>query len=129
MPRYFAESGPDGIVFSVIQGDVKPDSPNVRECAGFHILGNKWDGSKFVAVAVAPRYKVWSKPQFILQLGKTTFDAIIDGTDKDLRFAKYVLDSADAVDMNVAEYVSLVDLLRAKNIITAAQLTALKVLE
>lgn len=129
MLKYFAEFGLDGIVFSIVQSEVAPVSPNVRECAGYQDLGKKWDGAKFVAVAKPARYKVWSKPQFILTIGKTAFDSIVDGADKDLRFAKYVLDSADSVDMNVPEYVALVDLLRAKNIITAAQLTALKVLE
>ena len=127
MRNFFAEFGADGVVFSVLQSDVAPVSQNVKECAGVHVLGQKWDGAKFVVVAPVLRPKVWSKPQFILLVGKTAFDAIIDGSDKDLRFAKYVLDSADAVDMNVAEYVALVELLRTKNLITAAQLTALKV--
>lgn len=129
MPKYFAEFGLDGIVFSVVQSDVAPVSPNVKECAGNQDLGKKWDGDKFIAVAKPVRFKVWSKPQFILTIGQASFNSIVDGADKDLRFAKYVLDSADAVDMNVPEYVALVDLLRAKNIISVAQLAALKVQE
>lgn len=126
MPKFYAESGVDGVVFSVVQSDVKPDSPNVRECAGFHVLGQKWDGAKYVAVVAAPVYKVWSKPQFILSIGQAAFNSIIDGTDKDLRFAKYVLDSADSVDMNIPDYVAMVELLKTKGLITAAKLTELK---
>lgn len=128
MPKFFAESGGDGIVFSVVQSEVKPDSLNVRECAGFSDLGKKWDGEKFVAVAAAPRYKVWSKPEFVLSIGQAAFDSIVDGNDKALRFAKYVLDSAGSVDPNVKEYADMIDLLRAKNLITAAKLAELKAL-
>lgn len=126
MPKFYAESGGDGVVFSVVQSEVKPDSPNVRECAGMHILGQKWDGAKFVVVSAAARFKVWSKPQFILSIGQAAFNSIIDGVDKDLRFAKYVLDSGDFVDMNVPEYADLVTLLNTKGLITAAKLAELK---
>ncbi|MEN0037461.1 MAG: hypothetical protein AAGC78_10340 [Cellvibrio sp.] len=126
MNKFYAQFGADGVVFSVLESGNKPDSPNVKECEGRHVLGQKWDGAKFVVLPAVTQYKIWSKPQFILSIGKTAFDAIIDGADKDLRFAKYVLDSADAVDMNVPDYVSLVDLLRTKNLITAAKLAEIK---
>lgn len=129
MPKYFAQWGADLIVFAVTESEGVIAGANVAECAGYQVIGQKREGNKFVVVAKTARYKVWSKPQFILTIGKTAFDSIVDGADKELRFAKYVLDSADSVDMNFPEYVALVDLLRAKNIITAAQLTALKVLE
>lgn len=126
MSKYWGQFGADGVVFSVVQSVEKPDSPSVRECAGFGDLGKKWDGEKFVVVASSPRFKVWSKPEFVLSIGQTAFDAIVDGNDKSLRFAKYVLDSAGSVDLNVPEYAAMVDLLKAKNLITATKLAELK---
>lgn len=129
MSKFYAQWGADSVVFSVVESSTPITGDNIAECLGNEVLGQKRSANKFVPVVVAPRFKVWSKPQFILTIGKTSFDSIVDGADKELRFAKYVLDSADAVDMNVAEYVALVELLKTKNIITAAQLAALKVQE
>jgi len=129
MSKFFAEYGADGVVFSVVQSEAAPDAQNIVECSGFDDLGKKFDGKNFIAVAVPVRFKVWSKPEFVLALGRAVFDAITDGNDKDLRFAKYVLDSASSVDMNDPRYVGLVDMLRAKNLIDAAKLAALKVTE
>lgn len=125
MPELFAQFGSDGVVFNV--SDKKPGIENVIECGGYDVLGKKWDGEKFVSVPAPVRYKIWSKPDFILTLGQSVYDSIVDSEDKGLRFAKYVLDSADSVDMNNPQYVALVDMLKVKNLIDAAKLAALKV--
>jgi hypothetical protein len=129
MSKFFAQFANDGFVFSVVESEKKPEGADIVECSGFDDLGKKWDGKNFIILPPVKRFKIWSKPEFVLALGRSVFDAITDGTDKDLRFAKYVLDSASAVDMNDPRYVALVDMLRAKNLIDAAKLAALKVQE
>lgn len=125
--RKYAQFGEDKIVYSITDSTVPIVGANIVEVGDDSCMGKKWDGAKFIAVPAPVRYKIWSKPDFILTVGKAAFDIITDGADKDLRFAKYVLDSADSVDMNNPQYVALVDMLRAKNIIDAAKLAALKV--
>lgn len=115
-----------GVIYSVVQSSSAPVGPNVVEVQVSDCLGKKWDGGKIVAAPVVPIYKVWSKPAFVLSIGRAAFDSIVDGGDKDLRFAKYVLDSAGSVDLNVPEYAAMVEMLKTKGVITAAKLAELK---
>lgn len=86
-------------------------------------LGKKWDGTQFVAPP--KKYKVWSKTAFVTVCGRAVFDAIVDGVDKDLRYFKYILDSADIVDLNIVQYFGMVKLLNDRKIMSDAIFSAL----
>lgn len=105
--RNLLELNDDGIAFAVLNTAGSPVGNFVE--GGASDLGKKWDGAKFID---APKkYKVWSKTAFVTICGQAVFDAIVDGSSKQLRYFKYILDSAEIVDINIPQYFAMVKLL------------------
>jgi hypothetical protein len=125
--KKYIELGVDGVAFSMLETAVEPVGNFIE--GDESNLGKKWDGKKFVDVVIPKKYKVWSKTAFVTICGRADFDAIVDGADKDLRYFKYILDSADIVDMNVPQYFGMVKLLNDKKIMSDAIFAALTVQE
>jgi hypothetical protein len=96
----------DGVAVCYTQAHSEIDSPTMIRVDDNSNLGKKWDGEKFSDLPA--RYKVWSKTEFVTLCGRAVFDAVVDGTDKDLRYFKYVLDSSAIVDLNVPAYFGMV---------------------
>lgn len=128
MSKFFAQIDQNNIIFAV--SDSKPYGDSI-ECEGFDDIGKKYNATtkQFETLAKPVRYKIWSRNDFILSLGQAVFDAIVDGNDKAMRFAKYLLDGSPVVDINDPRYMALVDLLLAKKLITAKKMAEIKVLE
>lgn len=125
--KKYAQFDASNIIFSVVESASPVIGADVIEVDDYSCLGKKWDGLKFVD---APkRYKIWSKTAFVTICGRAVFDAIVDGVDKDLRYFKYILDSADIVDLNVPQYFGMVKLLNDKKIMSDPIFTALTVQE
>jgi hypothetical protein len=129
MRNYFAQWGADGVVFSVVESSEIISGVNVVECAGYDVLGKKWDGENFVDVPKVLRYKVWDKPQFIFMLGKNVLAAINSGANDDLAFYKYILENSPHVDLNVFEFREMVTELNVGGLIDEAKLAELLVQE
>lgn len=122
MSRFWAEYDAGGNVFSVVQSDKKPESVNVRECAGYDDLGKKWDGEKFVEQAKELRYQIFEKPRFIYALGLDVFNAINASANDELIFYKYILDNSPHVDMNIPEFRAMVEQLKVVGLIDQQKL-------
>lgn len=132
MHKKYLQIDSNGFAFAFTESGIVLVGADLIEVQDASDLGKKWDGEKFIDVP--KRYKVWSKTAFVTVCGQVVFDAIVDGTSKELRYFKYILDSSDIVDLNIPQYFAMVKLLndtKVNNvpIMSNAIFTALTVME
>lgn len=99
----------NGIAFAFTESHGELLGADLIPVADNSNMGKKWDGK--VWVEAPKKYKVWSKTAFVTICGQAVFDVIVDGTSKELRYFKYILDSSDVVDLNIPQYFAMVKLL------------------
>lgn len=125
MLKNYLELNAAGVAFALLSTEREPVGNFVE--GDISNLGKKWDGSKFIDEP--KKYKVWSKTAFVTICGQSVFDAIVEGNSKPLRYFKYILDSADVVDLNIPQYFAMVKQLNDVKIMSNETFAALTVQE
>jgi hypothetical protein len=127
MAKKYLQIDGDGVAYAFCEPHSALIGANLIEVSDSASLGKKWDGAKFID---APkRYKVWSAVAFATICGQAIYDAIVDGSAKDLRYYKYLLDKADVVDPNIPQYFAMIQALKVRGIMSQAIYDQVMVLE